>query len=82
MPEPSREPPNKTCSRYVGSGHQLRDTAGPCSTLTSRPHQVDRPREPDRSTSERLRDVFLARVTGLLVARDIAAERRRARSCR
>jgi len=40
------------------------------------PHQVDRRREPpDRPTDERLRDVFVARVPGLLVARDIAAER-------
>jgi len=30
----------------VGSGHELRDTAVSRSTLTSRPHQIERPREP------------------------------------
>ena len=30
----------------VGSGHQLRDTAVSRSTLTSRPHQIEQPREP------------------------------------
>jgi len=34
--------PFTTSSRYVSSGHQLRDTSGPRSTLTSGLHQIDR----------------------------------------
>jgi len=59
--------PNTTCSRYVGSGHPLRDKAGPCSTRTSRPHQVDRPREPGpvhkRAIAGRLRGAHSLPVT-------------------
>jgi len=35
-----------TGSRHIGSGHQLRHAPDPRSTLTSWPHQIDRPREP------------------------------------
>jgi len=55
----------------------------PCrSTLASRPHQVDRPREPGPAHKRAITGRLVARVTGLLVAHDIAAERWRARSCR
>ncbi len=60
MPRTVPQTPNTVCSRYVASGHELRDTAGPCSRLTRGSHQTDRLRGPGpahkRAIAGRLRE--------------------------
>ena len=57
---------NSSRTRDVGFGHQLR-YAGRCqSALTARSQEVDQLLPLHRPGNERLRDVLVARVTGLL----------------